>query len=129
MQKLMITRMIILSTLVLSSCKIPNLEPQVRMIYSEHFRECRCQFYDYMTLENKTDPVACDEFHESIKSGSSAYCNASPENEMCKRAMKMDVMSQLDYCEGLIGHDPRVWGQRIKPWIFRLIEQLKDSRD
>lgn len=105
------TKMIILSTLVLfSSCRVPKLEPQVRLFYSVKFSECRCQWYDYMSRTGQGDPILCDEFHEKF----------FPEEP---------VKYQEDYCEGMIGNSPTVWGTKLKPWIFKLIETIKDMLD
>ena len=105
------TKTIILISLVLfNGCRVPKLEPQIRIIYSEKFRECRCQYYDYMSLKAQENPISCDEFYKR-------YFPEEPTKH------------ELDYCEGLTGNSPKVWGEKIKPWIFRLIETIKDQND
>lgn len=131
MQKLLVTKILILTTLALSSCRVPYLEPQVRMIYSETFRECRCQFYDYNELKPIGNPERCDLFYERIRKETLDFCvdNYKDNERMCDQATLMTVSQNLDYCDGIIGNDAKVWGESIKPWIFNLIETIKDLLD
>lgn len=109
MRKIITTKMIILSTLVLSSCSLPTIEPQVRKIFSAKFMECRCQYYDYNSLKAQDDPILCEDFYAK-------YFPDEPQKQ------------NLDYCEALIGHTPETWAV-VKVWIFRLIETIKDMLD
>lgn len=57
----MATRLIILSILVMSSCRAPRFkQPIVRCVYSVEFNVCACQQYNLNEVEPITDMVEVD---------------------------------------------------------------------
>ena len=87
----------ILILVLLVGCKAPQIDNQIRRVYSIDFNGCFCQWYNLNEVRPVTDLQSCSSFYELN------FPDIPPRSE-------------LEYCNDLVGFDARIWAERITPW-------------
>ena len=72
---------IIFLIFIMSSCKSPQFDPQIRRVWSVHFNECSCQWYDLNKVKVLSDEEKEEQEKQKQKDLKEKYKNLTPKQK------------------------------------------------
>ena len=103
------TILIIGILLATSSCGCFKIKDDVRIVWSFKFNQCRCQWYSFKKVKNKTKLVPCQDF----------YLKYFPELELKPNHL---------YCDDLVGFSKESWAKNITPHGRETMACIQDNK-
>lgn len=100
--------MLTLILLLLVACRVPQIDRQIRRVYSTTFNVCLCQWYDLNKVKNLTEAKPCEDF----------FSQHFPD---------IPIQSNLEYCNDLVGFNAEAWAKDITPWGREVRRYGEDS--